>query len=135
MDKYKCSKCGCEKMFTEHNGNNTGLYCSACGKWIRWLSKDELRAFNHALQESMNNHANSTNRLNEVRKEVCYDKSIESRLKEFIAFLDKKINTEYEKLPISLEDAVRKNAYCFALQQDIWALENILDGKDWDCKE
>ena len=35
-------------MFTEKHGNNIGLYCESCGKWQRWLGKDELRAFEHA---------------------------------------------------------------------------------------
>lgn len=129
-----CKKCGSTSLHTEVKGNNTGLYCDDCGAWQTWLSKDELRVFNHALQESMNNHANFTNRLNKAIKEVCYGKSIESRLKDFVVFLNKKIDAEYEKLPISPEDAIRKNAYCLALQQDIWALENILSGKDWDYK-
>lgn len=26
-------KCGGKEFFTEEHGNQTGLYCSACGKW------------------------------------------------------------------------------------------------------
>lgn len=26
-------KCGGKEFFTEKHGNQTGLYCSACGKW------------------------------------------------------------------------------------------------------
>lgn len=129
-----CKKCGSVSLHTEIKGNNTGLYCNDCGGWIKWLSKDELRAFNHSLQESMENHTKFIDKLNKAREEVCYGKPIEARLKEFIKFLNKKIDSEYEKLPISNEDAIRKNAYCFALQQDIWALENILNGQDWDYK-
>lgn len=51
MSKYQCSKCNCENMYTEKQGNNTGLYCSNCGKWQRWLGKDELRAFEHSQKE------------------------------------------------------------------------------------
>lgn len=43
---YQC-KCGSMDMFTEKKGNNTGLYCSMCGKFKKWLGKDELRAFEH----------------------------------------------------------------------------------------
>lgn len=46
--QYKCIKCNGSKMFTEKHGNNVGLYCESCGKWQRWLGKDELRAFEHA---------------------------------------------------------------------------------------
>ena len=111
-----CKKCGSVSLHTEVKGNNTGLYCDDCGAWIKWLSKDELRAFNFSLQESINNN----------------QKSIETRLNEFIEYLDKTIDAEYEKLPISPEDAIRKNSYCLALQQDKWALENILHGKDFN---
>ena len=130
-----CKKCGSVSLHIEVKGNNTGLYCDDCGTWIKWLGKDELRAFNHSLQESMDNHAKFIDKLNGVREEVCYGKSIETRLKEFITFLDEKIDAEYEKLPISPEDTIRKNAYCLALQQDIWALENILNGEEWDYKK
>nr|DAV30849.1 MAG TPA: Protein of unknown function (DUF551) [Caudoviricetes sp.] len=44
-------KCGSKKFFTEKHGNQTGLYCSACGKWQKWLKKDEIRLFNHGVQD------------------------------------------------------------------------------------
>ena len=43
-----CKKCGSVALHTEVKGNNTGLYCDDCGAWIKWLGKDELRAFEHA---------------------------------------------------------------------------------------
>lgn len=43
----KCKKCGNTSFYTERNGNHTGLYCEKCGAWIKWLSKDELRAVVH----------------------------------------------------------------------------------------
>ena len=43
---YEC-KCGSMDFFTEPKGNNIGLYCSMCGKWKKWLSKDEALAFQH----------------------------------------------------------------------------------------
>ena len=43
-----CKKCGSISLHTEVKGNNTGLYCDDCGAWIKWLSKDELRAFEHS---------------------------------------------------------------------------------------
>lgn len=41
---YKC-KCGSMDFFTEPQGNNIGLYCSMCGKWKKWLGKDEAFLF------------------------------------------------------------------------------------------
>ena len=41
-------KCGSDEFFTEKSGTQTGLYCCICGKWQKWLNKDELRLFNHS---------------------------------------------------------------------------------------
>lgn len=30
-------------MFVEIQGNRKGLYCGKCGKWIKWLNKNEFR--------------------------------------------------------------------------------------------
>lgn len=45
-----CTKCGSIALHTEVKGNNTGLYCDDCGAWIKWLGKDELRAFEHSQE-------------------------------------------------------------------------------------
>ena len=47
-----CKKCGSIDLHTEVKGNNTGLYCNDCGAWIKWLGKDELRAFEHSMREA-----------------------------------------------------------------------------------
>ena len=41
-------KCGGTHFFMENKGNQTGLYCSSCGKWQKWLKKDEIRLMNHS---------------------------------------------------------------------------------------
>ena len=43
MKIFECGKCNSKNVFVEQNGNNTGLYCADCGKWITWLNKDGLR--------------------------------------------------------------------------------------------
>lgn len=43
---YEC-KCGSMDFFTVPKGNNIGLYCSMCGKWKKWLGKDEAFLFEH----------------------------------------------------------------------------------------
>ena len=50
-----CTKCGSIALHTEVKGNNTGLYCDDCGAWIKWLGKDELRAFKHSQKEEEKN--------------------------------------------------------------------------------
>ncbi|EOS35369.1 hypothetical protein C804_00971 [Lachnospiraceae bacterium A4] len=46
-----CKKCGSISLHTEVKGNNTGLYCDDCGAWVKWIGKDELRAFEHSQRE------------------------------------------------------------------------------------
>lgn len=50
-----CNKCGIVKGFIEEKGNQTGLYCNKCGKWIKWLTKDEKRLFDHNNKTKMTN--------------------------------------------------------------------------------
>ena len=54
MYKNCCTKCGSVDLYTQTKGNNIGLYCSDCGAWVKWINKDELRAFEHS-KESQNN--------------------------------------------------------------------------------
>ena len=42
---YECNRCGSIDFLTERRGCNIGLFCSMCGKWKKWLSKDEALAF------------------------------------------------------------------------------------------
>ena len=49
-----CKKCGSISLHTEVKGSNTGLYCDDCGAWVKWLGKDELRAFEHSKKEENN---------------------------------------------------------------------------------
>ena len=37
----KCSKCDSEELFVEIQGNRRGLYCGNCGKWQKWITKQE----------------------------------------------------------------------------------------------
>lgn len=49
-----CKKCGSISLHTEAKGNNTGLYCDDCGAWVKWLGKDELRAFENSKKAEIN---------------------------------------------------------------------------------
>ena len=75
-----CKKCGSVSLHTEVKGNNTGLYCDDCGAWVKWLGKDELRAFEYSQKKKVNNAPSNS-------------KDITTRLKEFVEFLEKKIDT------------------------------------------
>jgi len=114
-----CKKCGSISLHIEVKGNNTGLYCDDCGTWAKWLSKNELRVFEHKKKEESNNVSpNSEDMI--------------LRFKKFVEFLDKTIDAEYSKLPLSAEDAIRKNSYCLALERDKRAIQNILNGHEFN---
>lgn len=43
---YKCISCGSPEFYIEVNknvDNAAGLYCSYCGRFYKWLNKDEKR--------------------------------------------------------------------------------------------
>ena len=40
IKEYKC-KCGHDNFFFADKENQTGIYCSYCGKWLKWADKDE----------------------------------------------------------------------------------------------
>lgn len=41
--KENCEKCNSNNLFVKVEGTRKGLYCSKCGKWQKWLNKDEYR--------------------------------------------------------------------------------------------
>lgn len=112
-----CKKCGGTSLHIEIKGGNTGLYCNDCGKWLCWLSKDDLRAFEYSQKKE-----------NKNENEVVDEKDMAIRLNEFVSYLDKEIEREYNKLPMSAHDAVRKNVYCSTLEKIKISICNILDG-------
>lgn len=63
-----CKKCGSAAFHTEVKGNNTGLYCDDCGAWVKWLSKDELRAFEYSKKKA--NVKTGKFDYGELRKEI-----------------------------------------------------------------
>ena len=40
LNDIKC-KCGNNKFFFKHNKMHIGVYCSKCGCWVKWASKNE----------------------------------------------------------------------------------------------
>lgn len=38
-----CKFCSSTSLFVEIVGTRKGLYCSNCGKWLKWITKEELQ--------------------------------------------------------------------------------------------
>ena len=66
-----CKKCGSVSLYTEEKGNNVGLYCSDCGAWIKWLGKDELRAFEHSQKTKIEEKLDYSELRKEIHKVLC----------------------------------------------------------------
>lgn len=45
--EFRCKNCGSKNLEIEEKGNQTGLYCCDCGKWLKWITKEEKRVFNN----------------------------------------------------------------------------------------
>lgn len=98
-----CKKCGIVNGFIEEKGTQVGLYCNKCGKWIKWLTKDEARLFKH----------NETQILNENRQAgyaVGYNEAIDDTvkaIKELYAFAiseEEKIDEIARRLKLEVGD-------------------------------
>lgn len=56
---YTCRKCQQTEMYMEIKGTNTGLYCSNCGSWYKWLNKSEIKNFKHSGKVKISKLENS----------------------------------------------------------------------------
>ena len=82
----------------------------------------------------MNDTSDNFNLMKEIGKERRTEnlKFSTARLEEFAKYLDKAIDEEYDIMPLSPEDAIRKSSYCLALERDKNAIYNILNGRDFN---
>ena len=130
---YQC-KCGSTEMFIGQSGNNRGLYCSKCGKWIKWLNKNELKLFEHEQKEKEISKTISKNLKNIYKNaNISIDNlDIVNNLNEFIDFLDKEIDRQLEREPLSVEDNISKCSYAHAYGKVKASLINIVDGRRYN---
>ena len=42
--KLTCKHCGNFTFYEEDRGQHKGIYCSKCGKWVKWVNKNDLSA-------------------------------------------------------------------------------------------
>lgn len=73
MKIFEC-KCGSKEIFIKDSGNNKGLYCADCGKWMQWLGKDDLRLAERQIEQSIINPIpRNLDELKEHDKQVRVD--------------------------------------------------------------
>nr|DAR46253.1 MAG TPA: hypothetical protein [Caudoviricetes sp.] len=91
---------------------------------MKWLSKKEVTDFNKCNVADVQIDTNG-----DIHGKLV--SSIEDRLWRFVEFLDKKINEELEREPLSQSDSIAKCSYSLALERDKNALINILNGREF----
>lgn len=91
---------------------------------MKWLSKKEIADFNkcNVTDVQLDTNGNIHGKLTP---------SIEDRLWRFVDFLDKKIDEELEREPLSQSGSIAKCSYSLALERDKNALINILNGREF----
>lgn len=128
-------------MFIKEKGNQIGLYCSMCGKWQKWLSKDEVRVFKENNIPKMRNATKEETQgildhIEDISKSTGNnffdDKTIVERIQDFVNFLDKQIDKEIMRESLSIEDTISKCSFATAYERDKNALLNILNGRNWN---
>lgn len=126
-------KCGSNDFFHEtKNSAMTGLYCSECGKWQKWLSSDEIRAFKHSESKGMTYVPTEKMEVTTKNELELNLNQLKERIRRYYEYCGKSINSEYSKMPLSVEDSIRKNAKCYQLELDKTALLNILEGREFN---
>lgn len=77
-----CKKCGSIDLHTEVKGSNTGLYCNDCGAWIKWLGKDELRAFEYSNKHREKCSDNRFDIIEKAKEDILKKTNIETNNEE-----------------------------------------------------
>lgn len=81
-----CRKCGIVDGFIEEKGAQTGLYCDKCGRWIKWLPRDEARLLKHnGIQTPNENGRAEYNRGYAVGYNEAVDDTVKA-IKELYSF-------------------------------------------------
>lgn len=122
---YTC-KCGSNDFFIkEKDDTKTGLYCTSCGKWQKWINQNEARAYTQSITTSVPIGKSEIIEPEEVTQ-------LKEKIHRYYEYCEKSIASEYSKMPLSVEDSIRKNAKCYQLELDKTALLNILEGREFN---
>lgn len=46
-------KCGSKEFYKNKVGEHVGLYCSECGRWQKWLGKEEQKSYSYKSEDNM----------------------------------------------------------------------------------
>lgn len=139
----KCKKCGCTKGYLRYGDVHTGLYCSKCNNWIKWVSKNEISVLesnesniDESIEEiiDIENLKKQRNDLNEqinnyYKKQV--EKDISNNMgyigKTFKRPITKEIMGYYKILDVEEDNQYRMKTLVFSLPVKQFASKNMYE--------
>ena len=86
MELLPCRKCNGENFELREKGTQTGLYCTDCGAWIKWVPKKDIPAIKAMIERQRKN--------NSIPPVLEEDKDFAIKLEELIAEYEGKGYTE-----------------------------------------
>lgn len=129
------SKCCNSSIHTETKGTQIGIYCDKCGKWQKWANKDDLRVIENDKVKPIDLSITYTTQppipngqinITELQNKISY---YEDSIRKLIKLINKEVDVEFDKMPKSTEDAIRKSSYTMGLDRTRYTLEDILNGE------
>lgn len=72
MKTFECNKCGSFDVYLKPSGSQIGLYCGDCGKWIKWVGKEEKRLVERYI-EIRNSSFSKPKYSYETAKQIIFD--------------------------------------------------------------
>ena len=139
----KCKKCGCTKGYLRYGDIHTGLYCSKCNNWIKWVSKNEISVLesnesniDESIEEiiDIENLKKQRNDLNEQINNY-YKKQVEKDIannmgyigKTFKRPITKEIMGYYKILDVEEDNQYRMRTLVFSLPVAQFASKNMYE--------
>lgn len=153
----KCKKCGCTSGYIRVGDIHTGLYCSQCNNWLKWLSKYEVEILNNGetvvdeFFEEVIDIENLKKQRDDLDRQIneYYKKQIEKDIanntgyigKTFKRPIDKETMGYYKILNVEEDNQYRMQTLVFSLPikaiggKNIYEETSLIDIKSigWFC--
>lgn len=124
------SKCCNSDVFIKEKSGQKCVYCKSCGKFVKNANKDDLREIEeNMVKESrslFDNHSQVSQFIDvdKLLEEIQYYKDSINKL---ISIIDKQVECEDNKAPLSSDDTIRKLSKVYELERVKYTLEEILN--------
>ena len=106
MKEFECGKCGSSDVYIKENGSQVGLYCGDCGRWLKWVGKEERRLVERYIKDNKSNKTATATIQPELTKVISEkDRLVLLIIKELAKF---RTNEHMDKLIDEFENVLYK---------------------------